>query len=250
MRAIPQATCSENGSEDNIRGVLYYGESAGTPSTTAFNYTDSCDDMNASQLIPYISNTVDSPTLQITESATVAYGDDGLYWWYLNDTSFSVQWDNPTIVEVKNNQTTFNETQGVFQLPEANSWTYLVMESNITADHPVHLHGHDFYVLAQGTGSYNTSITLNLDNPPKRDTAMLVRQGYLVIAWKNDNPGIWLMHCHIAWHQATGFALQFIERYSEVQTMIAENLEMIDGNCDAWNAWENSTTLVQADSGI
>lgn len=63
--------------------------------------------------------------------------------------------------------------------------------------HPIHLHGHDFYVLAQAAGAqWNGDIsTLKMDNPIRRDTATLPAQGYLVLAFESDNPGAWLSKC-------------------------------------------------------
>lgn len=58
--------------------------------------------------------------------------------------------------------------------------------------HPIHLHGHDFWVLAQDTGMYHSGTTaLNTVNPPRRDVATLPGNGYLAIAFQLDNPGAW-----------------------------------------------------------
>ena len=66
--------------------------------------------------------------------------------------------------------------------------------------HPIHLHGHDFALLAQSETPYQPEEAAKLiqrDNPPRRDVALLPRGGYLIIAFRADNPGAWLMHCHI-----------------------------------------------------
>ena len=71
-------------------------------------------------------------------------------------------------------------------------WAYFIIQdlSLLDANHPIHLHGHDFYVLAQGSGNFSGGITpLNLNNPPRRDTAILPGNGYLVIGIYTDNPG-------------------------------------------------------------
>lgn len=69
------------------------------------------------------------------------------------------------------------------------------MISNTDLPPRIHLHGHDFFVLAQGTGSYDAdTAVLNTSNPPRRDTALLPPSGYMVIAFETDNPGVWLMH--------------------------------------------------------
>ena len=69
------------------------------------------------------------------------------------------------------------------------------------------MHGHDFVVLAQSNNTYNESVDpqhFNFHNPPRRDVALLPSAGYLALAFRPDNPGIWLVHCHIAWHASSG----------------------------------------------
>lgn len=33
--------------------------------------------------------------------------------------------------------------------------------------------------------------------------------GYVVIRFLADNEGIWALHCHIMWHQASGMSMAF-----------------------------------------
>jgi hypothetical protein len=58
---------------------------------------------------------------------------------------------------------------------------------------------------------------LNFKNPPRRDTAMLPTGGWLVLAFETNNPGAWIMHCHIAWHVADGLATQFLETPNQIK---------------------------------
>lgn len=124
--------------------------------------------------------------------------------------------------------------------------------------HPIHLHGHDFAIIGQSTSAYdpNTSPnSFNFDNPPRRDVAMLPGGGFLAIAFKPDNPGIWLLHCHIAFHASSGLALQIMERQSEIAGSIG-SLDPQRQGCSKWDQWEaenptiwDSATM-QEDSGI
>ena len=62
--------------------------------------------------------------------------------------------------------------------------------------HPMHLHGHSFRVITR-------------DGKPTRyrewqDTVLLDRQERAEIAFIADNPGDWMIHCHILEHQAGG----------------------------------------------
>ncbi|KAF7539222.1 hypothetical protein G7054_g2333 [Neopestalotiopsis clavispora] len=251
IRAIPQAACSENDSTDNIKGILYYGDSTTTPTTSRPSSYESgldCIDEDASNLVPYISQTITSATNEGEEAATVAYNDDNLFKWYLNSTTMVVSWSDPTLMQVYDNVTSFETSDAVIELPTADEWVYLVIETSFTVPHPIHLHGHDFLVLASDEGTYDSSVTLNMDNPPRRDTAMLPSGGYLVIAFKTDNPGAWLMHCHIGWHTSEGFALQFVERQDEITSLL--DYDSMSDNCDAWSTYETTESVEQDDSGV
>ena len=248
MRAIPQIACSDNDSTDNIKGIVYYGDSAGTPSTTGYDYTDSCDDEDVADLVPYVSKTVDSAAVQDSETATVGKNSDNLFRWYLNSTTMVVDWADPTLLQVYNNATTFDTSNAVIQLAEADEWAYIVIQTTLAVPHPIHLHGFDFFVLAQGSGTYSSSTTLNLDNPPRRDTAMLPASGYLVLAFETDNPGAWLMHCHIGWHTSEGFALQFVVRQSEITSLI--DYDTLSDTCSTWSSYASTASVEQDDSGV
>ena len=96
---------------------------------------------------------------------------------------------------------------------------------------------------------------LNLNNPPRRDVALLPANGYLVLAFKSDNPGSWLLHCHIAWHASSGLALQILEREPDINISHA-SMAAINQTCETWKGWYNDTshwfnhTEFQDDSGI
>ncbi|KAH6871203.1 Cupredoxin [Thelonectria olida] len=247
MRAIPQSACSDNDSTNNIRGIVYYGDEPDTPSTTGYAYTDSCDD-ETDNISPYISKTISSADWNELETASVSKNSAGLFKWYLNSTTMLVDWENPTLEMVVNGTTEYDTQDAVIELSEASQWVYFVVQTTLAVPHPIHLHGHDFFILAQGTGTYSSSITLNTSNPPRRDTAMLPASGYLVMAWETDNPGVWLMHCHIGWHTSEGFAVQFVERQSEIAAMV-DNSTLTEV-CEAWESFQNENSIEQEDSGV
>lgn len=65
----------------------------------------------------------------------------------------------------------------------------------------------DIVLLAQSNTTFDPAAsfsTFNFTNPPRRDVVLLPANGYIAIAFKPDNPGAWLMHCHIAWHASAG----------------------------------------------
>ena len=97
--------------------------------------------------------------------------------------------------------------------------------------HSFHLHGSPFYVLAsyrapgraEFPGKYDPSHPesgelgrgggpggwTNYDNPVRRDTVTVPRWGHVLITFVADNPGLWLLHCHVLVHQGVGMAAGF-----------------------------------------
>jgi len=99
-------------------------------------------------------------------------------------------------------------------------------ESMDTMGHPMHLHGHKFWVLGTGSGYFPymsasdaPGSEINLQNPPYRDTTSLPPGGWTLIRYVTDNPGTWLLHCHLQWHVVVGrpsWIVQFIQSYSSI----------------------------------
>ncbi|MDF2904506.1 MAG: multicopper oxidase type 3, partial [Bacillus sp. (in: firmicutes)] len=72
----------------------------------------------------------------------------------------------------------------------------LVNNSPNGVDHPMHLHGHSFQVLSKNGNPLTGS-------PIIKDTINLKPGDTYVVAFKADNPGNWMFHCHDL-HHATG----------------------------------------------
>lgn len=70
------------------------------------------------------------------------------------------------------------------------------MINNTDYEHPVHLHGHFFRVLA--LNDVRTKLR------EWRDTVMIDPRGSCDIAFVAENPGEWMFHCHILDHAAGG----------------------------------------------
>jgi hypothetical protein len=247
LRAIPQAACSSVIAAANVLGIVSYTGDFSDPTSTGYLYTDACAD-ETELLVPYISKTVGAAVIETSEEVSFAIVDTDLFKWTLNSTTLLVDWAAPTVSHVLSGNTTFNQQDSVITLAEKDVWFYLVIDTLLGFTHPVHLHGHDFFVLAQGTGTYDSTVTLNLNNPPRRDVAMLPPSGYLVLAFQTDNPGVWLMHCHIGWHTLEGFGLQFVERADEIPGIT--DATIMQDTCDAWSSFQTANSILQADSGI
>ncbi|GAY40522.1 hypothetical protein CUMW_052540 [Citrus unshiu] len=80
-------------------------------------------------------------------------------------------------------------------------------------NHPIHIHGYDFYIIAEGFGNFNPKTDtskFNLVDPPLRNTVGVPVGGWAVIRFVADNPGVWLMHCHLDVHITWGLAMAFL----------------------------------------
>lgn len=192
MRAIPQESCSDNDNVDNILGIVRYDSSStADPTTTAYTTTDSCDDEAIASLVPYLTYDVSTTyTVEEDEAVTIGFVNKAVRW-YMGGTSFVSEWDYPTVLAVAEGNDTFTSDEHVIELDTAADWVYFVIQTTFAQAHPIHLHGHDFWVLASGTGTFDAdTTTLTTTNSPRRDVAMLPASGYLVIAMYTDNPGV------------------------------------------------------------
>lgn len=173
MRAIPQSSCSSVDEDQaaDVKAIVTYADTASEPTTDGWAYDlDECVD-ETDNLVPYLAKTVGDAVWDDNEVADFTTVGD-LFKWTLNSTTMLVEWSNPTLSMVMNGETDFEDNDAILQLPTADEWVYLAIDTTLTLDHPIHLHGHDFFILAQGTGDYSSDVTLNLDNPPRRDTAV------------------------------------------------------------------------------
>lgn len=175
-------------------GILRYDStSTDDPTSTAFASaaTDDCDDEDMSLLVPYLAIAA-SDTYEEEDDFAVAITATGNgVLWEMGSNSFVNQWDYPTVLQAYEGNDTWGDAQRVYELPDANVWVYFVIQTTNNQPHPMHLHGHDFWVLGQGTGTYDsTTASLTLTNAPRRDVVQLPGAGYVVIAFYTDNPGV------------------------------------------------------------
>ncbi|MCO5550648.1 hypothetical protein L7F22_004137 [Adiantum nelumboides] len=94
-----------------------------------------------------------------------------------------------------------------------------------TENHPIHLHGYNFFVVGQGTGNFNSSsdpATFNLVDPPERNTVGVPKGGWVALRFRADNPGVWFMHCHLEVHTSWGLETAFLVTNGKMQDQTLE----------------------------
>ncbi|KAK0108741.1 hypothetical protein ONS96_002586 [Cadophora gregata f. sp. sojae] len=147
---------------------------------------------------------------------------------YMNRTTWSPQ-SNPSFPLIFLPRSQWDEHQLMPRIPlppqssaksesENGTWVDIIINNLDDGAHPFHLHGYSFYVLAlhrseHGWGSYNPYADtlpkpkINIANPVRKDTVSVPRRGYVIIRFKADNVGIWMLHCHVLFHQGSGMAM-------------------------------------------
>jgi iron transport multicopper oxidase len=81
----------------------------------------------------------------------------------------------------------------------------IIVENHDDTEHPMHLHGYEFQVVARGTGSWDGNESKLPKVPMRRDTVTTPPSGYLVIRIRANNPGVWMFHCHMEFHGRFSF---------------------------------------------
>jgi iron transport multicopper oxidase len=122
-----------------------------------------------------------------------------------------------------------------------NKLVEIVINNFDGGSHPMHLHGHAPQLVARAPGVFTpgnkhphqqnkvgTNATVNAKGyngdttpmpkvPLRRDTWMVAPNGYTVIRFKAENPGVWLLHCHMEWHVVAGLTATIVEAPQDLQ---------------------------------
>ncbi|XP_049393373.1 LOW QUALITY PROTEIN: laccase-1 [Solanum stenotomum] len=80
-------------------------------------------------------------------------------------------------------------------------------------NHPIHVHGHNFFIVGRGFGNYDVdrdTKNYNVVDPPERNTVGVPVGGWAAIRVITDNPGVWFIHCHLEEHTSWGLAMGLI----------------------------------------
>ncbi|KAJ2718513.1 ferroxidase fet3 [Coemansia sp. Benny D115] len=104
--------------------------------------------------------------------------------------------------------------------------------------HPLHLHGHTFQVIEYGQAKSPFPIPDKFSNvqttrftgsvPVKRDTMSIPSYQYIKVRFRADNPGVWVMHCHLDIHFAMGMAMTFIEAPDVMQKTLRVPRDLLE----------------------
>ncbi|KAH7631021.1 multicopper oxidase-domain-containing protein [Sordaria sp. MPI-SDFR-AT-0083] len=195
--------------------------------------------------------------------------------WDMHIAPFRINFSDPTLLSLSSLDSLITQPHlDIVTLPNVDpnldKWVWMVITAPdkvpqegarifFPAAHPIHLHGHDFAVLRQSSKNWYDdpdighigegkrwftpdklnceNEMLDCENPTRRDVVLLPASGYVVIAFKADNPGAWILHCHIAFHASSGLAMQIIENKDLIPAIMEKDKLLIEDRCKKWREW-------------
>ncbi|CAK4100244.1 unnamed protein product [Aphanomyces euteiches] len=200
-----------------------------------------------STLLPYVNETVNffdqfEPTTNLNMPATaditvllngkqIEFGSDGKQRrWAMNNITYVKPMETSVLEAVVANQVSaLPANQQPLMSIKKGQVVDVVLENAVALNgvcemHPWHLHGHSFWVVNAGPGTYDASAPISA-KPLKRDVVGVYPYtaaynqpagtgnapcGWTRIRFVADNVGVWPLHCHVASHFDMGMATVFV----------------------------------------
>ncbi|KAH8662594.1 multicopper oxidase-domain-containing protein [Xylariales sp. PMI_506] len=247
-------TCSGANQPYALASVLYEGADEDTvPQSEAWDVPDPGDCSNdALELtVPEYPIAVPEPSWTHTLDIAIFVNASLQHLWSLGNVSARVDYNAPTLLQAKDGDLNFDPELNIYNLG-SNTSVRLIVQNTSPAPHPIHAHGLNMYVLADGDGTYSpdNATLVRTNNPMRRDVQNIRPFGYLVLQLDTHNTGIWPFHCHIAWHASAGFFSQLVFNPDGLPELARSFPDSVTENCRAWDAFTNREVVDQIDSGV
>ncbi|CAN8100550.1 unnamed protein product [Discula destructiva] len=230
--------------------AVYYSSADLTkaPTSSPWNIPDpgTCANDALSLTVPTYPMQVPTPSFTHNYNITLFNNGSGVTLWDFDGESARIDYNKPTLLALANGTKTFDSERNVRNL-YTNSSVRMIVNNNSPAAHPMHLHGFNMYVLAEGTGSWDGKI-VNAKNPQRRDVQMVQAFGYIVVQFDPTHAGVWPFHCHISWHASAGLFLNFVVK-PDVLGQVDMALKALN-TCTSWSLYTATQAVEQIDSGV
>ncbi|KAF8601046.1 hypothetical protein BDV93DRAFT_524949 [Ceratobasidium sp. AG-I] len=173
-----------------------------------------CKDIDSSALVPLVKEEVPTVVSQRGIFSTQFHlkntSEGPLPTFVFNNVTFQHLWYRPVLYDVVAGRGVDNSKIKSLTFSNAGAADIIINNLDKGIDHPYHLHALKFWIVAEGSGALTMDaykdLAFNTINPLSRDTHVIPAQTWAVLRVKADIPGVWMLHCHIDWHLAHGFA--------------------------------------------
>jgi iron transport multicopper oxidase len=216
------------GLNPNVTGWLVYDSSKPLPAPANITEFTPFDDFT---LVPQDgTKLLDKVDYSMTLDMKMGNLGDGANYAFFNNVSY-VMPKVPTLYTALSsgasatNVEIYGHSTNSFVLSK-NDVVEIILNNNDRGKHPFHMHGHNYQVIwrsEEDAGPYDAAANNATFPavPARRDTILVRPNGNLVLRFRADNPGIWLFHCHIEWHTASGLIATLIESPLELQSTLS-----------------------------
>ncbi|KAI9863911.1 MAG: hypothetical protein M1813_003563 [Trichoglossum hirsutum] len=246
---VGDVPCGIADQPDALAIVFYeHADKNQLPTTTSNVDTTRCANDDLSKTVP-VFPMVPGPADVVSNIAiNLTVNDTGHAVWTMNGQTFRANYNNPILLLAKLGNISYPEHPewNVYNFGE-NKTIRIVFQNLIPFAHPMHLHGHNMFILHEGPGQWDGVTITNPNNPTRRDTQVLQPLGHMAMQITADNPGVWPFHCHIAWHLSGGLYINVMERPADISEM--EIPDVMAQTCRDWAAYTNTTVVSQIDAG-
>ncbi|TEA17091.1 oxidoreductase ptaK [Colletotrichum sidae] len=198
----------------------------------------SCGHYALPKMKPLYKKRLRKPDMTVFYNVTYQQNATGNHLWLMNNVTFQADWARPLLLEAAAGRTDYlARPQHVLTTVPDGVRHVRVVVRNTFSIHPMHIHGGDFQILAEGDGAWDGTVA-DGRNPARADTELLRRNGHLVVQFDARNPGTWSFHCHTAWHASPGLIANFLVRPEAVRKYDVP-AKVRDG-CVAWDRYRSS----------
>ncbi|KAN0107686.1 Fet3 protein [Russula decolorans] len=208
--------------QPNITASITYNSSA---LLTNPSLVDAYHDMNDTSLVPVVVEPMLSVDRTIELEVSFDTMTDGTNHAMFNQVSYLPPLV-PTVLSVLTLGSNATDTTPYgysgFVLDHLSAVQIIIKNGDI-GNHPFHLHGHKMQIVNRAQDYTSDNSTLNPPivegqaNPMRRDTVQVPQGSSVALRMVADNPGAWMLHCHIEWHLEAGLAVTFIEAPLQMQ---------------------------------
>ncbi|KAK5073401.1 hypothetical protein LTR70_010293 [Exophiala xenobiotica] len=177
------------------------------------------------------------------------------YEWSLQgNTGYSMNNDNGTPLLYKDPSTVLESD--IILKTNMGQWIDIVMQTTgpIAQPHPIHKHANKFFVIGQGTGSFNWPTVaqaqaaipsaFNLVNPPYVDGYTTLpgenTATWTVFRYKVEIAGAWFLHCHMQTHFSGGMAVAIMDGVDKWPTVPSDAGTSCQGSGTSNSTWNPS----------
>ena len=175
---------------------------------------------------------VPPPSDNVSALYILTMGRYGSNWqWTLDgNASYGLQLQDMNPLLFTNHPQTAGE-QNLTIRTNSGDWIDVILQSALAPSnpaqppHPIHKHGNKGYLIGGATGTFNYSSVaeaqkaqpsaFNITTASYRDSfntpAILQAPAWIAFRYQANDPGAWLMHCHIQTHLTGGMAVQILD---------------------------------------